>query len=167
MQESPSSISQIVTNAQSELKRRSERMLHVFSFVPSDKLNWSPSPTSKSSVRIVAHCAVVCKFVADAITERLPEERPMTEDFFKAQAEAEQELVEHADVAVAFKKAIAELDEALSSITPDTIDLMVERTFRPMPMRFLLTLGQEQLATHTGQIEYLQTIWGDMDNHFD
>src|SRR5579883_3346178 len=34
-----------------------DRFLHDLSFVPADKLTWSPTPTAKSALQIAAHCA--------------------------------------------------------------------------------------------------------------
>src|SRR5579862_763485 len=41
-------------------RRASEALdsfLHTLSFVPADKLTWSPTPTAKSALQITAHCA--------------------------------------------------------------------------------------------------------------
>jgi hypothetical protein len=35
-----------------------------------------------------------------------------------------------------------------------------------VPVRFWLAQGSEHMAGHAGQLQYLQTIWGDLDNHF-
>jgi hypothetical protein len=140
-------------------------LLHVFSFIPEEKLNWSPSITSRTSAHIVAHCAAVFEFVEDALAGNLPKDIPSVEDFFKNLSEREGEILANEDVAVMVKGAVAKLSKTMLTVSAENIDSTADTCFGPLPLRFLITLAQEQLAEHTGQIKYLQTIWGDMDNH--
>jgi hypothetical protein len=165
MSESADQVSQLVANAQAQLKRRSERLLHLFSFVTDDKLDWAPSATARSSIRIVAHCANVCEFSAKGITGKLPEQMPSVEDFFKVQTEVEKGVTTRENAIAFLNEGVASLNEALASVTLENIDSMINSPFGLLPMRFWISLGEDQLASHTGQIEYLQTIWGDMDSH--
>jgi hypothetical protein len=165
MQETIDPVSVLVTDAKNELQQRSERLLHLFSLVPDDKRDWSPSSTSRTSSQIVAHCAVVFKFVEDAITGKLPENPPSVEDFLRVMYETENGIAAHENVTSALKDAVVRLREIIGTVTSENIDAQVNTSFGPMPIRFLVTLAQEQLASHIGQIEYLQTIWGDLDNH--
>ena len=165
MQESADRVSELMENAASDLKKRSERMLYSFSFVPADKLNWSPSATSRSSARIVAHCALVCQLVAEALTRKPEESMPSAEEFFKNFRESEVQIATSGEAANSLKKAAAELGEAFGMVTAENIDSEVTVPFGVLPMRSVISFAQEQLAGHVGQLDYLQTIWGDVDTH--
>ncbi|MGI8924225.1 MAG: hypothetical protein ACR2HJ_09365 [Fimbriimonadales bacterium] len=47
-----------------------EEFLKTFSFVPDDKLNWTPSPTAKTAIRIAAHTAIYAGNFAKMIRDR-------------------------------------------------------------------------------------------------
>ena len=49
-------LKETIADCQSRVKKAAERLLKTFSFVPDDKLNWSPSKTARTALAVVAHC---------------------------------------------------------------------------------------------------------------
>ena len=54
---------------------------------------------------------------------------------------------------------------ALDALTPERIDSIVETPVVTRPMPFFMNLPGIHMGNHAAQIDYLQTIWGDMDFH--
>ena len=165
MQQTIDNASEVVADAKSRFERYSERLLHLFSFVPDDKLTWTPSPTAKSSLGIVAHCASVSEFFAKVITRTMPENMASPEEFFKWLADSEAKITTREGAVASVKAATTNLCKAIDTVNAGNIDTAPNSPFGSVPMQFWIHQGGDQLAGHVGQIEYLQTIWGDLDNH--
>ena len=154
------------TQVKSDLHRYKVRLLHLLSFVPDDKLTWTPSPTAKSALRIAVHCGLTSRFFADVITGKLPEAMPALPEFFGALDQAEQSVTSR-DAAIALlEETTAALSDAIDSVNAENIGSLAVSPFGAMPLQFWIQQGGAQYAGHIGQLEYLQTIWGDLDNHF-
>jgi hypothetical protein len=144
-----------------------DSFIHTFSFVPDDRLTWTPSPTAKSAIRIAAHTAVYAGLFADMINNRrlpTPEEVPG----FRAGADAAEEaLTSRVEMERVFRKNTENVLTALDSLIPDetkaTLDFGHGIT---VPMTFLLWLPCKHALGHEGQIDFLQTCWDDQVVHF-
>lgn len=165
MQQSIDPISEVVAQAKSDFERSSVRLIHLFSFVPDDKLMWTPSPTAKSSLRIVAHCGFTSKFFADVITGSMPESMPSAEEFLKGLHESEEKIANRVDAIALVKETTEELCNAIDTVNAENFHSPRNSPFGAPPLKFWISQGREQMAGHAGQLEYLQTIWGDLDNH--
>jgi hypothetical protein len=165
MQQTIESTSEAVATASARIERFSERLIHLFSYVPDDRLTWTPSPTAKSSLRIVAHCALVSRFFANIITESMPVPMPLPEEYFKSLYEAEEKIATREGAVALVTETTAELRKALETVNGRKSSSAPNSPFGPIPMAFWVDMGSEHLADHVGQLEYLQTIWGDLDNH--
>src|SRR5437588_4932810 len=86
-----------------------EHFLMVFSFVPDDKLTWTPTPTSKSAIRIAAHTALYAGRFARMIKDRkLPASDDLTE--WLAHRDAEEAAVTcRTEIASIFRKGTDEV----------------------------------------------------------
>lgn len=165
MQQSIGTTSEVVAQAKCNFERSSDRLIHLLSFVPDDKLLWAPSPTAKSSLRIVVHCALTNTFFANVITGSLPERMPSAEEFFSSLHGAEEKINTRENAIAVLKGTTAELCKAIDTVNSENLNTAPNSPFGPMPMKFWLDLGGQHEAGHVGQLEYLQTIWGDLDNH--
>ena len=144
-----------------------EHFLKVFSFVPDDKLTWTPTPTAKSAIRIAAHTALYAGIFARMINDRkLPSSDNLTE--WLAQRNAEETAISsRTEMESIFRKGTDEVLAALDSLTPEAIASSLDSGLGwSMPMTFLMNLPGIHANTHTGQIDYLQTCWGDQEVHF-
>lgn len=139
-----------------------EMFLQNFSHVPDDKLTWSPTPTSKSALRIAAHAALYAGRFARMIRDRrLPAPASLPEWLAERNAE-ELAITSRAEVERLFREGTAEVLAALDSLLPEEIDMSLDSAQGwSMPMQRLMDLPSLHAALHTGQIDYLQTCWDD------
>lgn len=140
-----------------------DRFLHDLSFVPADKLTWSPAPTAKSALEIAAHCAGYSGAFAWIIAVG---KFPCSRDEFRARVRAAIETVKTVEEAeTMLRKGIADTIAALDTVKPEQVGATVESPQGQTPFKFFLTLPAAHLESHDGQINYLQTCWGDLEVH--
>ena len=144
-----------------------EHFLKVFSFVPDDKLTWTPTPTAKSAIQIAAHTALYAGIFAGMIKDRkLPPSDNLTEWLAQRNA-AEAAVTSRTEIESIFRKGTEEVLAALDSLTPEAIETSLDSGLGwSMPMTFLMNLPGIHAVGHTGQIDYLQTCWDDQEVHF-
>ena len=155
----------VVKYVKSQFESINGRLLKQLSFVPDDKLNWSPSSTANSALRIVAHSALTSRVFAKLITDTMPDPMPSPEGFLTALYDDTVNYPTRESVIDLVNATFAELSQALDTITQNNIDAMHNSPFGPIPVRFWTNLTFLHMAGHVGQLEYLQTIWGDRENH--
>lgn len=141
-----------------------EHFLRNFSHVPDDKLEWTPTPSAKSALRIAAHTALYAGRFAKMIRERrLPVVGDLQEWLAKRDAE-EMTITSREEVERVFREGTEEVLAALDTLTPEDIERSLDSGQGwAMPMRFLIDLPGFHATLHAGQIDYLQTCWGDME----
>ncbi len=147
--------------------RGMEVFLKTFSFVPDDKLTWTPAPTAKSAIRIAAHTSLYAGRFARMIEERkLPASDNLTE--WLAQRNAEEAAITiRTEIESIFRKGTEEVIAALDSLTPEAIGTSLDSGLGwSIPMTFLMNLPGLHAMSHAAQIDYLQTCWGDQEVHF-
>lgn len=139
-----------------------ERFLKNLSFVPDDKLDWTPTPTSKSALRVAAHTALYSRRFARMIWDRkLPAVENLAE--WEAQVKAEEIAVtSREEVERIYREGIEEVLSALDSLTPEEFTSTLDSGQGwSVLMTDLMNLPGWHATLHTGQIDYLQTCWGD------
>ena len=144
-----------------------EEFLKTFSFVPDDKLTWTPTPTAKSAIRIAAHTALYAERFASMIETR---KHPMgnNREAWLAQRNAEEAAITNrADIEAIFRQGTDEVLAALDSLTPEAIASPLDFGvgFSP-PMTSLMEMPGFHAISHAAQIDYLQTCWDDQEVHF-
>ncbi len=144
-----------------------EGFLKTFSFVPDDKLTWSPTPTAKSAIRIAAHTALYAGNFAQMIRERkLPQKDDIPERLARMNA-AEAAITSRAEMERIFRKNTEEVLAALDTLTPEEMEITLDSGLGwTVPMSFLMNLPGNHAMTHESQIDYLQTCWDDQVVHF-
>jgi hypothetical protein len=144
-----------------------EIFLKTFSFVPDEKLSWTPTPTARSAIRIGAHTALYAGRFARMIGEhRLPQSDNL--QAWLAQVNAEEEAVTaRAEVDSIFRANTEVVVLALTTLTREEIETTLDSGLGwTMPMTFLMSLPGLHAVAHASQIDYLQTCWGDQEVHF-
>ena len=144
-----------------------EYFLRNFSFVPDDKLTWTPTPTAKSAIRIAAHTALYAGRFARMIEDRkLPASDNLTEWLAQRNAE-EAAITRRTEIESIFRKGTDEVIAALSSMTPEAIGVSLDSGLGwSMPMTRVMNLPGWHATLHAGQIDFLQTCWDDQEVHF-
>lgn len=146
---------ELIAQIQGLVQFGSRRLTAAFQSVPDDKLAWSPAPSGRNSLQIVAH---VC-----AVSERL------AGVFRGEQAELthrEEEITERNPAAQWLETSAQNLLAGLGALTPERIAADVPTPFGTMPMRRVMLMAGVHLFGHASQIDYLQTLWGDGEMHF-
>jgi hypothetical protein len=158
-------LEELITSAKRSTKANLRHLLHTFSFVPEDKVNWSPSTTAKSALRIVAHCAV-----SNGAFAAIIDGEPMTAETFpeiKAKLNEEEKKLATKEAAIdALNGSYTVVISALDRMTPEKAASYVVTPFLKAPMPFFMNLPGMHMGNHAAQIAYLQTCWGDLDPHF-
>jgi len=144
-----------------------EMFLRNFSHVPDDKLNWTPTPTAKSALRVAAHTALYAGRFARMIQNR---ELPKVEnlDAWLAERNAEEiAITSRVEMERVFRQGTEEVLKALDSLTPEEVASTLDSGLGfTMSMRFLMDLPGWHATLHMGQIDYLQTCWDDQQIYF-
>ncbi|MBX3097734.1 MAG: DinB family protein [Fimbriimonadaceae bacterium] len=144
-----------------------EYFLRNFGHVPDERLHWSPTPTSKSPIRVAAHTALYASRFAKMIRDRrLPS--PDQLDVWLADRNAEEEaLTERHEMETTFRTGTAEVIEILDSLNPEDMEVIFDTGLGwSMPMTKMIALPGWHATLHGGQIDYLQTCWGDEQIYF-
>lgn len=137
--------------------------LRNFSHVPDERLNWSPAPTAKSALRIAAHTAVHQARFAKMIRERqLPSSEGLDELLSKWRAE-EEAVTTREEMIEIFRAGTDEVLAAIDTLTPEDLGRTLDSGAGwSVSMTWVINLPGWHASVHTGQIDYLQTCWGDL-----
>lgn len=154
-----------IARAKEGVERSMGDLLNVFSFVPDDKLTWSPSSTARSPLWIVGHCGQANEAFASFIRGVTPPLPGNPQDISKAIRETGR-LTSSRDEAIAsVESSVKSVLAALDGLTPESIEGSVDSPFGPMPIRFWMSLPEIHMTGHARQLDYLQTVWGDVKDH--
>lgn len=139
-----------------------EFFLRNFAHVPDDKLNWTPTPTAKSALRIAAHTALYAGRFAEMIRNRaVPAPENLAEWLVQRDAE-EIAVTTREEMEKAFREGTAEVLDALDTLSPEDLETSIDSGQGwSMPMTQLIGLPAFHATLHAGQIDYLQTCWDD------
>lgn len=150
------------SEARSMLDQGYKRLLATFAAVPDDKLGFKPSPTSKSPIEIIAHCGSTNLRLAGALARETAGSAgaAAAPEASSASPGSRKEALE------LLAESVSKLDSAIEKVTPDMLSRTVALPFGQMPMARLIAIPSSHLQGHAAQIDYIQTIWGDMDGHW-
>jgi hypothetical protein len=122
-----------------------KNIAHNLDFVPEDKLMWKPAPEAKSVAEIVDHIGGnLHGFLGDG------EYTPVT-----SVEQAKKTIVESTAALAAWLRQ--QSMEGLENEMPTPVG--------PMKGTHILPIAVFDLAYHSGQICYLQTLWADPETH--
>jgi len=134
--------------------------------MPEDKLNWKPAETSRSALDQLQECAqAVQMFIAMVKDHKAP-------DFSPELYEKAKEVRKQWDTVDKCEKVFWENTNAFIAAIRDVRDedLGIQITI-PFGKGWVATLAEVMnfhvwnLTYHVGQINYIQTLYGDMDMH--
>ena len=129
-------------------------------------MNWSPAPTARTPVQIVAHSAMAVKYIHQQM-DGIPFHHKTTAEADAAFREWEQHFDSREQV-IGFLDEVSENYLAsLDGLTPERLETMAELPFglSAMPVEAWLKAAPDHIRSHIPQLEYLQTIYGDRDWH--
>ncbi|HEY3284483.1 MAG TPA: DinB family protein [Armatimonadota bacterium] len=139
-----------------------DRLITAITHVPDDKLGYTPSPTAKSALGIAAHAANSNGYLA-----RMMRGEPMPnvprEELMEMAAKADAALATRDQVIARLKESTEEVVSAIKSLTPEQLQGDVAGIFGTRPTKDFIGVPGFHMDGHTAQINYLQTVWGDME----
>jgi hypothetical protein len=155
----------LISTAKTSLVKSKDRLIKTLSFVPDEKLTWSPSPSSRSALQVAAHVAIATSGIAGALSGgEMP--KVSKEEFFGMMKQMEADISTR-DLAIAkLEESVGFALATLDKLTPEQLSGIAETPFGPMPVSLLASILGPHAEGHASQIDYIQTIWGDLQDHF-
>jgi hypothetical protein len=133
---------------------------------PDDKLNWSPSPSARTPLQIVAHSASSIGHITDMLNG-IPFQIENSAAADKEMLAWEKQFTTRAATVAVFDENCNKYMTWLDTLSPDQLGKEVEAPFGMGMMQVGRGLFFPPMHTmgHVSQLEYLQTIYGDRDWH--
>lgn len=159
-------LTQVVEEAKTSFVQAKDRLVHGLATTPDDRINWSPAPSARTPIQLVAHAANSVKHIhnmldgrvfpipttAEAETFHRDSEKPYTT------REAVLELLETNGSAY-----LEWLDGMTQAQLESTVEMPFKLGFAPVPVG--IAAQAQHMNWHAAQIDYIQTIYGDQDWH--
>lgn len=158
-------LEETIAQCKASAEAAKNQLLVTFAHVPDDKLNWSPSPTCRTPLQIVAHCGMANQAFATILAGEELQFSSDPEEAAKAIREAGKDIASREAAVKLIEDSTARVLAALDKATPELYDSSPMSPFGPFPYPAWMSLPGDHMGGHTHQIDYLQTIWGDMVDH--
>jgi hypothetical protein len=130
--------------------------------VPADKLEWQPLDAGRSVLDVCQECALSPTWPLALFASDKPFE--MTPEIMAAFREAKAALKTLDDCEKAANENVAKLNELVSAFPDERMGDTIPMSMWPgghMPITEALQLHNWNVSYHTGQINYIQTLYGD------
>lgn len=155
---------------QDHLVRQTQRalndLLRAVDALPPEKLDWKPCETSRSVLSQLKEVAMAPQFFIHVIRHgKMPD---MTNHAHDSTEKIEHDLVDLASTKQKAMEATAELCSAILDFPDDGLDHEITLPFgggMVMTMAEILGLHAWNMTYHYGQINYIQTLLGDVEMH--
>jgi hypothetical protein len=155
----------VAAQALQGLEQGRRLFLNTFTHVPDDKLTWTPAPSSKSALRIAAHCAIT-NFGIASILRGEPSTITSFQELAAIMDAEEAKFTSREQVVQALEASSDAMRDAIGAMTPEQIERNYGAGELEGPAAFYMTLPGLHMCMHSSQIDYLQTMWGDPVPHF-
>ena len=131
-----------------------------------DKLEWKPGEKARSALDIARECALSPTWATELLeTRKMPEFNETT----MAEYEAKKNAIPSLDAAEALaKENVAALNAAIGAFPESDLRVTMHVPFGPnpnWPFYNVMMLHVWNCHYHTGQLNYIQTLYGDTDFH--
>jgi uncharacterized damage-inducible protein DinB len=158
-------LKETVADCKARAEKAAERLVKTFSFVPDDKLNWAPSKTARTSLAVVAHCVMTNRIFAKVLRGEAISPMPTPDEVHASSREFEATIHDRAEVVRLLEASREEIAAAFATMTAERFATSPNSPFGPRPMMFWMSVPDMHMSYHDAQINYLQTIWGDLAMH--
>ncbi|HEY3782072.1 MAG TPA: DinB family protein [Fimbriimonadaceae bacterium] len=151
-----------VAAAVEEVNQMGARLLRDFANVPEDRLNWTPSPTARSPLALVAHCGFSLGFICELLSGK-PFAAPTTEQADAEHLALEKTITTRQQALDLWRANLTKYIALLESMSEEDMAKMVTLPFGlgAAPMSYMVSVGAIHTREHVAQLEYLQTVYGD------
>jgi hypothetical protein len=152
--------------AKADAEKAKNDLLYTFSFVPDDKLTWSPDPGARNAIQQVAHCGLANEAFTLGIRGQDVLFPPHVTDIRAFLREGEAGITSREQAVKLIEDSTAAAVAAIEALTPELYEATTDSPFGPLPITFWSELPGIHMNAHACQLDYLQTIWGDYEDHF-
>ena len=154
----------VVSEAKAEFTRAQSRIVKNFLQTPEDKLDWAPSPTARTPLQLVAHVAMSIEGMQSMFHGEFLDMSDLPA--LDAKWREDEKAIKTRDEALALlDKNCATYLAFLDSVTPEQATSTLNMPFGSFPFTEVITWPADHIRSHTAQLEYLQTIYGDQTWH--
>ena len=151
-----------IDSSKKMLEMVAQRFKLTLGYVPDDKLNFKPAETCKSPLQIAAHVAVSNYNFITIIKGELAGDPT---EMFAESHRREQAITTREQALAEFDASIKAVQAELDNITDERFHSEIQTPIINAPMIFWMNLPARHIDNHASQIDYIQTIYGDMDWH--
>ena len=140
-------------------------LVGTFSAVPDDKLGWKPLDNGRAALDLFGEAAQTTKMVADMAQSR-GQNLPTPEMF--GQWRAQRQSWTKQDALDAMETNFAALRAAIESLSDEELGQNVTLSLgggMTMPLAGWIMMSYRTYVSRFAQINYIQTLYGDMDSH--
>ncbi|MBX3111766.1 MAG: DinB family protein [Fimbriimonadaceae bacterium] len=155
----------IVAAAKAEFDRAKNRVLSAFSHIPDDKINWSPTPTSRTPVELVAHCGIGTEGLGGWIASGMSFEGFDPVAIENSMREQESHVKTREEAVALLEKGCAFYQGWLDTVTDEQVNATIQTPMGERRMADVITFPADHLRGHAAQLDYIQTIHGDRAWH--
>ena len=128
-------------------------------FVPKEKWSWKPSKTARSAFDVFNHATMSLTMMADVLNGKQI-------DFEEMESSKPAAVADYAAAKKEFEKAWKTFAAASGKLTASGLKKSVAMPWGKRTFEELVSDTHGELMYPFAQMQYLQTIWGDMENHF-
>lgn len=155
-----------IQSAKAEFLQAKAGLFHALSTTPDDRLTWSPSPTARSPLHQVVHAAQSVGNIHGFLDGR-PFTVPTPEEADRGFREFERDFTRREEAVDLFERNAAAFVAFLDALEPERLGAMVTTPFGmgDVPTELAITFPAIHTRWHQAQIDYIQTIYGDLDWH--
>jgi len=141
-----------------QTEQAAKMLAHTLKHTEADRLAWKPSADAKSETRSAMEQVHECIRVNASVAARLQGgEAPAGGDAYPEDAEgAGRKLVQGA----------SSLAEVIRRLRPEVLETMFPSPMGEFPGAFMISLPASNMMYHVGQINYIQTLYGDTEFRF-
>lgn len=161
-------MNETIARARVDFLQSKDDLVHALATTPDERLNWSPSPTSRTPIQQVAHAACAIGHLADTLDGRPFDVATMEEADRRFRA-WEGTFRTREEVLALLEREACAFVRWLDALAPERLGTAVEMPFGvgSAPLSLAITLPAAHTRWHLAQLEYIQTIYGDRDWHAD
>lgn len=159
-------LEQTTTDAANAFRQAVGRIRHAFDTTADDRLDWSPSPSARSPLQIMAHAAWAIggmhgMLEGNTLKTLDPKQADVEFREWESQFQTKDQVLDY------FEEKSSAYLSWLDALTLERLLGNVELPFGmgQAPMTAALGFMADHLNWHAAQIAYVQTIYGDRDWH--
>lgn len=149
--------------AKLQLNKEKLRLIQLLAAVPDERLNWSPSETSRTPLELAAHSATSVGGILGLFQGNGIPGGGDTKEMDILFRKIEKEFTSRDQVIAMLEKNCAEYSAWLDTLTEEQLAAPFESPFGIFPLSGAIWFAPLHLSGHNSQLEYVQTIYGDRD----